>query len=500
MPAKFFCAAPWLESVLYNDGAYRICSRNSRNFADWRTVPLAETWKGEELREFRRAVAAGEYPDDECASCHAAGTYQSMGRILTTPLNNSLRFLVLGYLITYEEFLYLQKIQELFSLDASDADARVAEYEHNIKGLLFRFRLEGHGEHLTVLKKIQNIVQIIKSYRAGDEAPPLVAPFRQVQLIAKCNARCVMCPGKFTGEIETGGAIAESDLKAAMAEPKDIVDFFCNGSEFLLFKGWREVAQALKAGGVASLRLSTNGMLLTPSTSEHLVDQRVIGHLNISLNAGTRETLERVQKNVRWDRLIANVDHLLAYAEKKKVYFPLSFSFIVMKSNFHELPAFLRRVAEWKRACKLLVPHVMIMSLENAGEKDYRYFLYEEHPSFAQAGELKAAFEETARMAFDERIEAELYNFGPHSNLAAFEAAGFPIPQFVPHPGMDRQNIEGKVREAMAKLRARARDPEELARLTEEALPTLAKSDFAPLFERYPEYDAYRERFARDSL
>jgi hypothetical protein len=48
------------------------------------------------------------------------------------------------------------------------------------------------------------------------------------------------------------------------------VDFFCNGSEFLLFKGWKEVAEALRAGGVASLRLSTNGMLLTAATAEHL--------------------------------------------------------------------------------------------------------------------------------------------------------------------------------------------------------------------------------------
>jgi MoaA/NifB/PqqE/SkfB family radical SAM enzyme len=490
-PEKLFCAAPWLESVLYNDGAYRICSRNSRSFADWREEPIEDVWRSEGLRAFRRAVAAGEYPDDECASCHAAGTYQSLRRILTTPLNNSLRYLVLNYLITYEEFLYLQRVQDLFEPDFPEADSKLAEYEHQIKGLLFRFRLEGHGEHLSKLKKIQNIVWIIKAMRSGDEAPPVVAPFRQVQLIAKCNARCVMCPGRFTGEIESGGEIDPLELEKAMAKPGDIVDFFCNGSEFLLFKGWKEVAQQLKAGGVASLRLSTNGMLLTAPTAEYLVDHQVIGHLNVSLNAGSRETLERVQKNVRWERLIRNVDHLLAYAEKKKVYFPLSFSFIVMRSNFHELPLFLERVAAWKRACKTLVPHAMVMSLENAGEKDYRYFLYEEHPSFAPQAELRAAFTEAARIAEREKIEVELYNFGACQNLRDFVSGNFPFPEFVPHVKADHANIAAAVRADLESIAPSASAGEIEARI-----PELGAAVFSRLFARFPEYEQYRARIA----
>lgn len=448
-PERLFCAAPWLESVLYNDGSYRICSRNNRVFGDWREKPLAETWNGEGLREFRKQVAAGEYPDNDCRGCHQAGTYQSLGRILTTPVHNSLRFLVLSYLITYDEYLYLEKLPELFSLDAPDAQKRLAEYELQLKGLMFRFRLEGHGLHLPKLRKLANIIEIVKSYHAGEEAPSVVGPFRQVQLIAKCNARCVMCPGKFSGEIVTGSAIEPGELEQAMDAPQDIVDFFCNGSEFLLFKGWKEVAQRLKVSGVASLRLSTNGMLLTKDTTEYLIDNEVIGHLNVSLNAGTKETLERVQKNVRWDRLLQNVDHLVAYAEEKKVYFPMSFSFIVMRSNFHELPDFLRLVADYKRACKTLDPHVMIMSLENAGEKDYRHFLYEEHPAFAPREEMVKAFSEAAVIAEREKIVASLYNYGPVKNLADFVKADFPLPEFFHHESADKENIEKTVRQVL---------------------------------------------------
>ena len=499
--SKLFCAAPWLESVLYNDGAYRICSRNSRSFGDWREKPLAETWKGEELREFRRKIAAGEYPDGDCRGCHQAGTSQSLGRILTTPLHNALRFLVLRFYITYDEYLYLEKIPELFELAAPDAMKRLTEYELQLKFLMFRFRLEGHGLHLPKLYQLNNIISIVKAFHEGDEAPPVVGPFRQVQLIAKCNARCVMCPGKFSGEIVTGGAIDPSELDRAMDSPRDIVDFFCNGSEFLLFKGWREVAQRLKGSGVANLRLSTNGMLLTKETAEFLVDHDVAGHLNVSLNAGTKETLERVQKNVRWDRLMENIRHLIAYAEEKKVYFPMSFSFIVMRSNFHELPEFMRLVAGWKRGCATLKPHVMIMSLENAGEKDYRHFLYEEHPAFAPREEMVKAFAETAEIADREGIQAELYNFGPVKTLPGFVAAGFPLPEFFHHEGADRENIEICVRRVLEPFYAReleALDPQAPARLaavTTADVPAEGTSMFARLWEKFPAFRAYYEEY-----
>ncbi len=447
-PAPFFCAAPWLESVLYNDGSYRICSRNSRVFGDWRKESLTDLWAGEGLKEFRRQVKGGHYPDHDCRACHQAGTAQSLGRVLTTPLENTLRFLVQSYLILFEDYLDLQKIEELFtgSLGQAETKKRILHFEEKIKFLLFRFRLEGHAEHLPKLKKLQKILAIVKAYHEGEEAPPVVGPFRQVQLIAKCNARCVMCPGKFSGEIVTGGSITPEELEQAMDASADIIDFFCNGSEFLLFKEWREVALKLKASGIASLRLSSNGMLLTEEAANFLLEHDLIGHLNLSLNAGTKETLERVQKNVRWDRLIQNVENLLRKAEEGKIFFPISFSFIVMRSNFHELPDFLRLVARWKRSCRTLQPHVMIMSLENAGEKDYRHFLYEEHPAFAPRDRLKQAFEESLRIAEEEGIASVLYNFGSYSTLAEFVKGGCPAPEFFHHESADKENLEKAVR------------------------------------------------------
>jgi len=512
-PPKKFCAAPWLESVLYNNGSYRICSRNSRVFGDWRERDLEEIWKGGELQEFRRRISTGSYPDQDCAACHSAGTQQSLERVLSTPLQNCLRFLVYGYLILFEEYLDLQKISELFSIDAPDAAKKIARYEELIKTLLFRFRLEGHGAHLAKLKKIQNIVVIVKAFHEGAAIPPLVAPFRQVQLIAKCNARCVMCPGKFNGEIETGGSIDSSELEQAMSHSGHIVDFFCNGSEFLLFQGWKEVAQKLRSSGVASLRLSTNGMLLTKSNAEYLVNEGVVGHLNISVNAGTKETLERVQKNVRWDRLLENVNHLIDYAEAKKVHFPLSFSFIVMRSNFHELPAFLSLVAGWAKKCKALHPKVMIMSLENAGDKDYRFFLFDEHPAFAPKQQIEQAFREAHEIAEREGMFVSLYNFGSVKSLPEFVRAGLPIPEFFAHESADRENIEIRVRRILspffqkefelaqkdfADLAAIDRAVRRLSEIGPGQVAVDGVKEFQPLFQKFPHFlDYFHSYFAQ---
>ncbi|MGZ3700764.1 MAG: radical SAM protein [Bdellovibrionota bacterium] len=441
-----FCAAPWLESVLYNDGSYRICCRNSRVFGNWKTDSLAAMWHGKGLQEFRQTIARGEYPDSDCAACHRAGTAQSLERILGTPLVNALDHLFQQGILSDEEKVALKQIADLFPEGAE----RVKEQAHIYGAVLDDFRARAGAalseEASAEFNKVANILAIACAYHAGNPAPPVVGPFRQVQLIAQCNARCVMCPGKFTGEIENGGAIEEADISGAMAAPSDIVDFFCNGSEFLLFKGWKQVAHALRKGGSANLRLSTNGMLLTRETAEYLVDNRLIGHLNVSFNAGTQETLERVQKNVRWNRLIANVEHLLDYAEKQGVYFPLSFSFILMRSNLGDLPAFLRLVAGFKRRCQRLDPNVMLMGLENAGAKDYRSFLYEEHLAFAPAGEVRALIRNASEIACSENISVQLYNFGAFRTLGDLNAAGIPLQGFVEQPAADREQVEIQVR------------------------------------------------------
>ncbi|MGZ3734659.1 MAG: SPASM domain-containing protein, partial [Bdellovibrionota bacterium] len=184
-----FCAAPWLESVLYNDGSYRICCRNSRVFGNWKTDSLAATWHGKGLQEFRQTIARGEYPDSDCAACHRAGTAQSLERILGTPLVNALDHLFQQGILSDEEKVALKQIADLFPEGAE----RVKEQAHIYGAVLDDFRARAGAalseEASAEFNKVANILAIACAYHAGNPAPPVVGPFRQVQLIAQCNAR-----------------------------------------------------------------------------------------------------------------------------------------------------------------------------------------------------------------------------------------------------------------------------------------------------------------------
>lgn len=473
-----FCVAPWLESVLYNDGKFRICSRNDRSFGDWRREPLSTLWASAELQEFRRSIRAGQYPDEHCAACQRAGSAQTFSRILTAPIEAALRRL------RYSGFdeIIVRRLDEVLQLlsPVRFSDVRAAELENVAQRAL---NAGGEPETSHALALIVNSLRVVRAFHAGELKPPVVGPFRQVQLIARCNARCVMCPGNFTGELETGSSLDEAMLPHALEQPQDIVDFFCNGSEFLLHRGWKEIARRLKASGCASLRISTNGMLLNSENGRHLIDENLIGHLNISLNAAKPDTLERVQKNVRYQRLESNVHEFLAYAEERGAEFPLSFSFILLRSTIHELPDYLRLIHSFASRCQRLRPNAMIMSLENAGVADYRAFLFEEHPGFMPFDERKKILVESAALADQLGITTNLYNFGNVATLRELLEAGGDIPAFIPLP-IDLVSIEACARDWLEPIFAEALSQGE--RLIAEEYSRLA-SDFLERSDAFPE-------------
>ena len=76
-----------------------------------------------------------------------------------------------------------------------------------------------------------------------------------------------------------------------------------NGSEFLLYKGWKKVAALLASQGV-KLSISTNGIRLTPENIKYLIDNTIVQKLNISMDGATKATVEGIRVNVDFDNLM----------------------------------------------------------------------------------------------------------------------------------------------------------------------------------------------------
>lgn len=94
--------------------------------------------------------------------------------------------------------------------------------------------------------------------------------------------------------------------------------------------------------------LTTNGSLLGETARRHLA-RTPLGDVTVSLNAGTAEVYERVQRGVALAEVLANVDALLA--ERR---LGLTFSFVVQPANARTLVPFAELAASRGLRIRLL--------------------------------------------------------------------------------------------------------------------------------------------------
>jgi MoaA/NifB/PqqE/SkfB family radical SAM enzyme len=88
-----------------------------------------------------------------------------------------------------------------------------------------------------------------------------------------------------------------------------------------------------------SLDLVTNGSLLGGNALRQ-VRRAALGGITISLNAGTAEVFERVQRGLSFGDVIANLDALLRFREEHPRWFGVTLSFVVQPLAAHTLVEF----------------------------------------------------------------------------------------------------------------------------------------------------------------
>lgn len=495
-PPGGFCVAPWLELVLQNDGSVRACGRNRREFGNWKENEVPAIWHNEEYRKFRDDISQGSFPDEACRVCYQAGTAQNFRRILPGPFGTHLREIekelgsfppLLTQLLPWIE-LDLGELKR----KSKEAKAVIAEYTAALDSYLAK---GGSPSFLQAALKLKKVGLLMRDYLSGESSPEVIGPFRQVQLVRKCNARCIMCPAKFTGDIFGGPGVVdleERHLENAFSPPDDVVDFFPTSSEFLLYRHWRKTAPLFKASG-QKVRLSTNGIMLTEENLKFMIENEMLSSLNVSLNGATKECIERVQAWVKFDKLVANIRNTVRLMKEYKCDFPLTFSFVVVRSNFHELPEFFRFVHELTRDLPQKAG-VTILSVENMDHAEYRRFLYTEHPSLVGDAEWRRVIQESHRVASELGFNAFLYNFGNVFSLAEMAEKDCGPPPFVPRQ-VDYENVSADWQAHLEGANTREAIEEALAKFAEEARANPIHQSILEAFPGIPE--AARDRALR---
>lgn len=155
-----------------------------------------------------------------------------------------------------------------------------------------------------------------------------------------CNLRCSMCFQNHYTTLDTSSSFWE-EVKKFLPY---IYDITFQGGEVTLDHGFVNFmsSESLKIHDQAHLSLITNGTTLDDALLEKLSKVR-IKDIVVSINAATRETYLRITKKDFFERVIYNIRRLIILScNHPKGKFNVHTSFVVMRSNYTELPDFVR--------------------------------------------------------------------------------------------------------------------------------------------------------------
>ncbi len=195
----------------------------------------------------------------------------------------------------------------------------------------------------TLHNKVLNDAEYIERQTELTSFPPQL----RLSLVSACNIvpRCVYCDWEPTRNVEIS-----SDFRFSADSLLDFGDFYrrasmvmdCSIGEPLLSKDFGSMAAEIHRS-FKYLEFTTNGLLLGPERRNDLLGKRAI--VCVSLDSATAEGYARY-RNREFDTLLEN---LQALCRDKKEHNDLPHvlpTFIAMKSNLDEAPAFLRLMKE----------------------------------------------------------------------------------------------------------------------------------------------------------
>jgi len=234
----------------------------------------------------------------------------------------------------------------------------------------------------------------------------------------RCNVVCEMCDFHRVRS-ERGWKLREMPellpevLRARLDEgfPVRDVTFSGGGAEFFVNKRWPELIEATKPH-CREILIISNGTTLSEKVREQIVDQQ-IHSIRVSLHGATAETAMEIMKGSRFEDVKQNLRELVRLRDQRGLEFPrLHISFVGMRKNIHELPAFVRMVAQ------LGADSVMLSSMMERDAEGMEHTLGQSLTG--DPATLRRVWQEARGVA--ESVGIELLINDPYRNLLCEEA------------------------------------------------------------------------------
>ncbi|HEX2851867.1 MAG TPA: radical SAM protein [Opitutaceae bacterium] len=243
----------------------------------------------------------------------------------------------------------------------------------------------------------------------------------RLDLINKCNLRCVMCHYADEGISKRPAQRVSPEQFADWFEPlapitRDVV-LSC-GDEPLMSPHFDTIVRSIAARDPeVRIRFCTNGMLMSEKISEAIIAARVY-LMMFSFDGVTSGTLHRIRVGSDYHRIVKNILGLKrARARSGRANPKFVFNFVMMESNVHEGPNFVRMA---KRLGGDYIDFRLVVPMLDIG--DIAHEMLDNHqPKFNHYRALIVAEAEACGM--------EIYIPPPFKTHARHDPAGDPLCQ-----------------------------------------------------------------------
>lgn len=172
----------------------------------------------------------------------------------------------------------------------------------------------------------------------------------QIEPVGQCNLRCKMCSIQFRkdGPPYSSPAFMEYETFVNIIDQfSDLQELHLQGlGEPMMHPRFFDMVEYTAKKGI-KVTTNSNLTLLNNRRAERCVISG-LQCLHISLDGATAETYERIRVRAHFERVVANLERLLAARKLFNSEYPhLKLVMVIMRQNLHELPDIVRFAHRW---------------------------------------------------------------------------------------------------------------------------------------------------------
>ncbi|HKB16228.1 MAG TPA: radical SAM protein, partial [Planctomycetota bacterium] len=186
---------------------------------------------------------------------------------------------------------------------------------------------------------------------AVEEPDPRWPATMEFTISNTCNYECIMCSGELSSSIRARreglppmpkvyGDAFFADLRKYLPHLRSAV--FMGGEPFLAHENYRVWEMMIEGASGVPCHVITNGSQWNERVERIL--ERLPVHVCVSLDGATKETVESIRVNARFEIVMENIRRFLASTRRRGTGFSLSYC--LMRQNWREFGTFLRMAEE----------------------------------------------------------------------------------------------------------------------------------------------------------